>query len=75
MKQGYDSSKLKMLATDMLAKTRHQLLPQNKKQNKKTIMVTIWHPALKHLFKILQEKYHQHIENDTYLKKYSQRNQ
>ena len=34
MKQGYDSSKLKMLATDMLAKTRHQLLPQNKKQNK-----------------------------------------
>ena len=28
MKQGYDSSKLKMLAKDMLAKTRDELLPQ-----------------------------------------------
>ena len=32
-------------------------------------MVTTWHPALKHLSKILQEKYHQHIEKDSYLKK------
>ena len=32
-------------------------------------MVTIWHPALKHLSKILQEKYRQHIEKDIYLKK------
>ena len=32
-------------------------------------MVTSWHPALKHLSKILQEKYHQHIEKDIYLKK------
>ena len=54
----------------MLAKTRHELLPQNNKknQNEKTIMVTIWHPSLKHLSKILQEKYHQHIEKDIYLK-------
>ena len=32
-------------------------------------MVTTWDPALKHLSKILQEKYHQHIEKDIYLKK------
>ena len=31
-------------------------------------MITTWHPALKHLYKILQEKYHQHIEKDIYLK-------
>ena len=38
-------------------------------QNEKTIMVTTWHSALKHLSKILQEKYHQHIEKDIYLQK------
>ena len=32
-------------------------------------MITTWHPALKHLYKILQEKYHQHIEKDIYLKR------
>ena len=32
-------------------------------------MVRTWHPAHKHLSKILQEKYHQHIEKDIYLKK------
>ena len=32
-------------------------------------MVTTWHSALKHLSKILQEKYHQHIEKDIYLQK------
>ena len=71
IKQGYDGSKLKMLAKEILAKTPDQLLLQNNKrnQNGKTIMVTTWHPALKHLFKILQEKYHQHIEKDIYLKK------
>ena len=71
IKQGYDSSKLKMLVKEMLAKTRDELLPENNKksQNEKTIMVTTWHPALKHLSKILQEKYHQHIEKDIYLKK------
>ena len=69
MKQGYDSSKLKMLAKDMLAKTRDELLPQilKKKQHEKTTMVTTWYPASKHLSKILQEKYHQHIEKDIYL--------
>ena len=71
LKQNYDSSKLKMLVKEMLAKTRDELLPENNKknQNEKTIMVTTWHPALKHLSKILQEKYHQHIEKDIYLKK------
>ena len=64
LKQGFDSSKLKMLA-----KTGDELLPQNKKgQNKKTIVVTTWHPTLKHLSKILQEKY-QYIEKDIYRKK------
>ena len=53
----------------MLAKTGDELLPQNKKdQNKKTIVVTNWHPTLKHLSKILQEKY-QYIEKDIYRKK------
>ena len=51
IKQGYDGSKLKMLAKEMLAKTRDKLLPQNNK--KKTVMVTSWHPALKHLSKML----------------------
>ena len=34
-------------------------------------MVTTWHPALKYLSfkKVLQEKYHLHIEKDIYLKK------
>ena len=60
-----------MLATEMLAKTRDKLLPQNNKksQNEKTIMVTTWHPALKHLSKILQEKYNQHIKRDIQRKK------
>ena len=54
----------------MLVKTRGQLLPQiQKNQNGKTIMVTTWYPALKHLSKILQENYHQHTETDIYLKK------
>ena len=35
IKQGYDSSKLKMLAKDMLAKTRDELLPQNNKAKTK----------------------------------------
>ena len=71
IKQGYDGSKLKMLTKKMLSKTRDELLPQKNKrnQNEKTKMVTTWHPALKHLSKILQEKYHQHIEKDIYLKK------
>ena len=58
IKRDYDGSKLKMLAKEMLAKTRDELLPQKNKrnQNEKTIMVTTWHPALKHLSKILQEK-------------------
>ena len=33
-----------------------------------TIMVTTWHPALKDLCKILQEKYRQHIEKEIYIK-------
>ena len=43
MKQGYDSSKLKMFAKDILAKTSDKVLSQNEKQkqNKKTIMVTM----------------------------------
>ena len=54
----------------MLPKTRDKLLTQNKKsQNEKTIMVRTWHPALKYLSKVLQEKYHQYIEKDIYLKK------
>ena len=62
IKQGSDSSKLKMLAKAILAKTRDKLLTQNKKtkQNEKTITVTTWHPALKHLHQILRVKY-QHI--------------
>ena len=77
IKQGYDGSKLKMLAKEMLAKTPDEILPQKNKrnQNEKTIMVTTWHPAPKHLSKILQEKYHQHIEKGIYLKKVFQRNQ
>ena len=65
IKQGYDGSKLKILAKEMLAKTRDELEPQKNKrnQNEKTIMVTTWHPALKH------PKYHYHIEKDMYLKK------
>ena len=52
----------------MLSKIRDEFLPQNKKrQNEKTIMVTTWNLALKHLSRILQEKYHQHIEKDIYL--------
>ena len=35
MKQGYDNSKLKMLAKDMLAKTRDELLTKNKKTKTK----------------------------------------
>ena len=31
-------------------------------------MVTTWHPALKDLCKILQEKYNQRIEKDINLK-------
>ena len=56
-----------MLAKEMLAKTPDKLLPQKNKrnQNEKLIMVT----SLTHLSKILQEKYHQHIEKDIYLKK------
>ena len=71
IKQGYDGSKLKMLAKEMLTKTRDELLPENNKkyQYEKIIMVTTWHPALKHLSKTLQEDYHQHIEKDIYLKK------
>ena len=70
IKQGYNNFKVKMLVKDVLAKTRDKLLTQNKKdQNEKTIMVTTWHPTLKHLSKILQEKYHQHIEKDLCLKK------
>ena len=71
IKQDYDGSKLKMLAKEMLAKTPDELLPQKNKrnQNEKTIMVTTWRPALKHQSKILQEKYHQHLEKDIYLKK------
>ena len=74
---GYDSSKLKMLAKDMLAKTSDELLPQIKKtQNEQTIMVTIWHPALKHLSKILNKKNIINIlKRTSTLKKYSQRNQ
>ena len=34
IKQGYDSSKLKMLVKGMLAKTSEELLPQIKKKNK-----------------------------------------
>ena len=51
-----------MLAKAMLAKTRDKLLTQNKKtkQNEKTLTVTTWHPALKHLHQILRVKY-QHI--------------
>ena len=32
-------------------------------------MLKTWYPALKHLSKILQGKYHQHTEMDIYLKK------
>ena len=56
----------------MLVETRDKFLPQNKKkkkQNEKTIMIATWHPALKHLFKILREKHHQHIEQDIHLRK------
>ena len=35
IKQGYDSSKLKMLAKDMSAKTSDELLPQNKNKTKR----------------------------------------
>ena len=34
IKQGYDSSKLKMFAKNMLAKTRDEVLSQNEKKNK-----------------------------------------
>ena len=32
IKQGYDSSKLKMFSKDMLVETRDKFLPQNKKK-------------------------------------------
>lgn len=64
-KQGSDSSRLKVLTKDILAKTRDELLLQNKK-NENTLMVTTCHLALKHLSEILREKYHQDIENDTF---------
>ena len=54
----------------MLANSRDKLLPKtSKNQNEKTIMVPIWHPALKNLSQILREKDQQHIENKIYLKK------
>ena len=63
----------------MLAKTCDELLTRKRKsQNEKTIKVTTWHPALKDLSDILQEKYHQHInilKRTSTLNKYSQRNQ
>ena len=69
-KQGYEISKLKVVAKEMLSKARDELLLQNQKtKNEKTIMVTTWHPALKQLPQILREKYNQLIENDNYLKK------
>ena len=79
IKHGYDNFKLKMLAKYMLAKTCDELLTRNRKrQNEKTIKVTTWHPALKHLSDIFQEKYHQHINilrRTSTLNKYFQRNQ
>ena len=79
IKQGYVNFKLKMLAKYMLAKTCDELLTRKRKsQNEKTIKVTTWHPALKDLSDILQEKYHQHInilKRTSTLNKYSQRNQ
>ena len=53
MEQGYNSSKLIILAKDMLAKTRDEILPQkenNKQTNEKAMIITTWDPALKHLF-------------------------
>ena len=35
IKQGYDSSKLKTFAKDMLAKTRNEVLSQNEKKTKR----------------------------------------
>ena len=79
IKHRYDKFKLKMLAKYMLAKTCDELLTRNRKsQNEKTIKVTTWHPTLKHLSDIFQEKYHQHInmlKRTSTLNKYSQRNQ
>ena len=51
MEQGYNSSKLIILAKDMLAKTRDEILPQkeNKQTNEKAMIITTWDPALKHL--------------------------
>ena len=40
-----------------------------KQTNEKAILVTTWHSAQKHWSQIPREKYHQHIENDIYLKK------
>ena len=60
--QGYNSSKLKMHTKDMLAKTRDKLLLQNQEnENKFTVMVTTWDPALKYLSKTLREKYQRHL--------------
>ena len=61
-----------MCISHPLAKMRDKVLLQNQKtkQNEKTIMITTWHLALKHLSKILKEKYrHRQIETDIYLKK------
>ena len=68
IKQVRNCSELKVLTNDMPTKTHDEFLLQNQKNpNGKTIIVTTWHPALEHLFQILREKCHQHIENHIYL--------
>lgn len=68
IKQVRECSELKVLTKAMPVKTRDEFLLQNQKNpNGKTIIVKTWHPALKHLFQILREKCHQHIENHIYL--------
>ena len=67
---GVSGQKFKPFSTTDFSNGESCFQQKNKRnQNEKTIMVTTWHPALKHLPKILQEKYHQHIEKDIYLQK------
>ena len=65
-----------MLAKDMLAKTRDELLTQNKKsQNEKTIMVPTWYPTLNIYPKYFKKNIINILKRTSTSKKYSQRNQ
>ena len=75
IKQGYDSTKLKMLVKDILANTCDELLPQNKKtsnlQKRLKLGIQPWNIYPKYFKKNIIALFNK----ISTLKKYSQRNQ